>query len=98
MSISVREGVEDTAMSTSLAAQDDATARLTSTVCSILNSFPLRSDYPNEQRHLQPHIAEVLRQALPDLQVVISLGGRKKPSVKLFGTSFWPDVEICSAD
>jgi hypothetical protein len=86
-------------MSTSFGVQDDATARLTGTVCSILTSFPLRSEYPDEQRDLQPHIAEVLRQSLPDLQVLISVGGGdRKPSVNLFGTSFWPDVEIRSAD
>ena len=86
-------------MSASFGTQDGSMAGLTNTVFSILNSFPLRPEYPDEQRDLQPHIAEVLRQALPDLQIVVSVGeGDRKPSVNLFGTSFWPDIEIRSAD
>src|SRR5437588_51314 len=86
-------------MLTSLGIQDDGAARLTSMVCSILNSFPLPPAYGDEQKNLQPHIAEVLRQALPDLQVVVSVGeGDRKPSVNLFGTSFWLDIEIRSTD
>jgi len=86
-------------MSTSFGTQDEATVHLTSTICSLLRSFPLRPEYPDEQKDLQPHIAEVLRQSLPNMQIVISVGeGDRKPSVNLFGTSFWPDIEIRSAD
>jgi len=85
-------------MSTSFGTQDESMAHLTSRICTLLNSFPLRPEYPDEQKDLQPHIAEVLRRSLPDTQIVISVGeGDSKPSVNLFGTSFWPDIEIRSA-
>lgn len=37
-----------------------------------------------------------MRAAVPDarVRVTISVGGTGKPSLKLLGTSFWPDVEV----
>ena len=65
-----------------------------------LNQLPLAPAYSDEQRDLQPHIQraleESLRRAFPaaDLRVTISIGGTGKPNLRLFGTSFWADVEI----
>ncbi len=65
-----------------------------------LARFPLRHAYSSEQSDLQPHIQaeldKALREAVPDarVRVTISVGGTGKSSLKLLGTSFWPDVEV----
>ena len=37
-----------------------------------------------------------MRQSFPaaNLRTIISVGGTGKPSLRLLGTSFWPDVEV----
>jgi hypothetical protein len=73
---------------------------LTSSVRDVLYHFPLKHEYRSEQRDLQPHVQaalqDELRKSFPlaALAVNISVGGIGKPSLKLLGTSFWPDVEI----
>ena len=65
-----------------------------------LTRMPLADAYPDEQRNLQPHVQTALEAALRQsfgpatLRTVISVGGTGKPSLKLLGTSFWPDVEV----
>jgi hypothetical protein len=62
--------------------------------------MPLASEYADEQKDLQPHVQwaleESLRQSFPaaNLRTTISVGGTGKPSLRLLGTSFWPDVEV----
>jgi hypothetical protein len=69
-----------------------------------LRHFPLAPAYASEQRDLQPHVqAEIeksLRRTFPELGLVttISVGGNGKPSLKLLGTSYWPDVEIADGN
>lgn len=71
---------------------------LSKQACAALGSFPLRPEYKDEQRDLQSHIAEVLRAAVPEgIEIITSTGaGAPKPSIYLYGTSFWPDVELRS--
>jgi hypothetical protein len=65
-----------------------------------LTRMRLASEYADEQRDLQPHVQraleESLRQSFPaaNLRTTISVGGTGKPSLRLLGTSFWPDVEV----
>lgn len=65
-----------------------------------LACMPLASEYVDEQRDLQPRVKsaldESLRQSFPaaNLRTTISVGGTGKPSLRLLGTSFWPDVEV----
>jgi hypothetical protein len=65
-----------------------------------LEQFPLRATYRNEQRDLQPQVQAAIETALREgfpgrpLQVIVGVGGTGKPSLKLRGTSFWPDVEV----
>ncbi len=70
-------------------------AQLAAEVTKLLNSFKPRPAYTDEQKDLQPHLADILEASLPeDLEVIKSVGGKNKPSMKMFGTSFWPDIEI----
>jgi hypothetical protein len=65
-----------------------------------LTGMPLASEYADEQRDLQPYVQRALeaslRQSFPaaNLRTTISVGGTGKPSLRLLGTSFWPDVEV----
>lgn len=76
---------------------DTALSRLCDDVLKRLRSFHLRDHYSDEQRDLQTHIMEELQGALPKtFTLCASTGGSgPKPSVRLHGTSFWPDIEVC---
>jgi hypothetical protein len=68
-------------------------------VMETLKSCPLKPEYRNEERDLQPELKRLIERALDSsglgaYDVKISLGGRGKPRVDLLGTSFWPDIEI----
>ena len=65
-----------------------------------LTRMPLASEYADEQRDLQPQVQRALEDSLgrsfpaANLRTTISVGGTGKPSLRLLGTSFWPDVEV----
>lgn len=65
-----------------------------------LARFPLVPEPVDEEKDLQPRIQaaieQSLRQSFPGaaLLITISVGGTGKLNLKLFGTSFWPDVEV----
>lgn len=69
-------------------------------ILGVLKACQLRQSYEDEQRNLQPHleaiIAETLNAKFPgEFELVRSIGaGSPKPSINIFGTSFWPDLEI----
>ena len=69
-------------------------------IVGVLKSCQLNQSYENEQRDLQPHIETIIAETLNDkfprrFELVRSIGlGSPKPSIKIFGTSFWPDLEI----
>lgn len=65
-------------------------------VLATLRECKLRDHYTDEQRELQPDLADGLREALGDgFEVEISVGpGHPKPRVPLLGTTFWPDLVV----
>jgi len=72
--------------------------RLYQVVLKTLETIPL-AEYENEERQLQPYLREkicnVLETSFPGkCGVKMSIGGKKRPRVDLFGTNFWPDMEV----
>ena len=72
--------------------------KLYQVVYETLKSIPLE-DYKSEEKELQPYlktkISETLESTFPgEYDIKISIGGEKRPRVDLFGTNFWPDIEI----
>jgi hypothetical protein len=73
---------------------------LNDAIVSVLKSCQLNPTYQDEQRDLQPHLEAIVGETLDakfpkQFELVRSIGiGSPKPSIKLFGTSFWPDLEI----
>ncbi len=69
-------------------------------ILNTLQSMALRGEYFDEQRDLQPHVHEAIKSLLTcnygtQYGCNVSVGpGRPKPSIKLLGTSFWPDIEV----
>jgi len=69
-----------------------------------LTKMPLAAEYADEQRDLQPDIKRAVDAALSaryggKYKSVSSTGGEKpKPSIKMLGTSYWPDLEIREAN
>ena len=65
-----------------------------------LKRMPLAAAYLDEQRHLQPDVQRAIQESLhrsfpvANLRTTISVGGTGKPNLKLYGTSFWPDIEV----
>ena len=65
-----------------------------------LRSFELLAQYESEEHDLQPHIREEIdnlldRKGFDECRTEISVGGdSKKPHIDMFGTNFWPDVEV----
>ena len=63
-----------------------------------LKRIPLK-EFESEEKELQPflreEIANLLERSFPGQYVIkMSIGGRKSPRVDLFGTNFWPDIEV----
>ena len=73
---------------------------ITEVIRDTLRRMPLATTYGDEQRDLQPAVKRALEEALLrsfptiSLQTTISVGGKGKPSLRLHGTSFWPDVDV----
>jgi len=69
-----------------------------------LQSMPLRGAYIDEQRDLQPHVHEVINSVLnsrfgTQFGCIVSIGaGAPKPNIRMMGTSFWPDIEVCDGN
>jgi hypothetical protein len=74
--------------------------RVAEVIRETLTRIPLASEYADEQKDLQPHVQRALEESLrrwfptANLRTTISVGGTNMPSLKLLGTSFWPDVEV----
>ena len=78
--------------------------RLKLDVITMLKQMKFYPDYKDEEHELQPHLKSVIDELLsmqyPGLQSIRSIGedengrAQKKPSLRLFGASYWPDIEI----
>ena len=69
-------------------------------VLATLRECELRDHYIDEQRELQPDLAKALKQALGNgFDVRTSVGGPGAPEgIHLYGTSFWPDLDVSRVD
>ncbi|MGH7381120.1 MAG: hypothetical protein ACREKR_02690 [Candidatus Methylomirabilales bacterium] len=73
-------------------------------VAQTLENMLISPQYQDEEHGLQPDVKSTLDTALKDrygalFRSVISIGpDTPKPSVEMFGTSFWPDMEILRGD
>ena len=73
-------------------------------VLQTLRTCTLRDQYTSEQQQLQPDLRDALRQVLGSkygVEISVRAGevaSGPKPRVALFGTTFWPDIEVRSGD